>query len=77
MRTRIVGGEYEGANIDYRLRNRTDEWLVIDVVIEGISLVSNYRDQFKAVLSEGGGPDGLLERLRKKTREEAAKTAES
>ncbi len=77
VRTRIVGGEYEGANIDYRLRNRTDEWLVIDVVIEGISLVSNYRDQFKAVLSEGGGPDGLLERLRKKNREEAAKTAES
>ncbi len=77
VRTRIVGGEYEGANIDYRLRNRTEQWLVIDVVIEGISLVSNYRDQFKAVLSGGGGPEDLLDRLRKKNSEEAAKTAAS
>lgn len=75
VRTRIVGGEYEGANIDYRLRNRSERWLVIDVVIEGISLVSNYRDQFKAVLSRKGGPDELLERLRKKNAEAAAASA--
>jgi len=62
VRTRIVGGEYDGTNIDYRLRNRGNGWLVIDVVIEGISLVSNYRDQFKEVLSSGG-PDELLSRL--------------
>jgi len=68
VRTRIVGGEYDGANIDYRLRNRGGGWLVIDVVIEGISLVSNYRDQFKEVLASGG-PDELVKRL-------AAKNAE-
>jgi phospholipid transport system substrate-binding protein len=68
VRTRIVGGEYDGTNIDYRLRNRGEGWLVIDVVIEGISLVSNYRDQFKEVLASGG-PDELVKRL-------AAKNAE-
>jgi phospholipid transport system substrate-binding protein len=68
VRTRIVGGEYDGANIDYRLRNRDRGWLVIDVVIEGISLVSNYRDQFKEVLASGG-PNELVKRL-------AAKNAE-
>ena len=62
VRTRIVGGEYDGTNIDYRLRNRGNGWLVIDVVIEGISLVSNYRDQFREVISSGG-PDELLSRL--------------
>ncbi len=65
VRTRIVGGEYAGATVDYRLRGRTGRWLVIDVVVEGISLVSNYRDQFREVLSNGG-PDHLLVRLREK-----------
>ena len=63
--TRIVGGEYDAAEVDYRLRGKDGRWRIIDVKIEGISLVLNYRDQFKAVLSRGG-PDGLLEALRKK-----------
>ena len=41
------------------------DWLVIDVVIEGISMVSNYRDQFKSIVSSGG-PELLLEKLREK-----------
>ncbi|MFQ5418207.1 MAG: phospholipid-binding protein MlaC [Myxococcota bacterium] len=65
VRTRIVGGEFENAVVDYRLRRRDGEWRVIDVVIEGISMVSNFRDQFKAVLSRGG-PEHLLQQLREK-----------
>jgi phospholipid transport system substrate-binding protein len=65
VRTRILGGDFEGADVDYRLRNRDGDWRVIDVVIEGISLVANYRDQFKEVLGRGG-PDELLEQLREK-----------
>ena len=66
VRTRLVGGDNDGINIDYRLRQSDGRWLVIDVLVEGISLVSNYRDQFKAVLSGGNGPDELLEKMRKK-----------
>jgi phospholipid transport system substrate-binding protein len=65
VKTKVVGGEFEGALVDYRLRNKTGDWLVIDVVIEGISMVSNYRDQFKSIVSSGG-PDLLLEKLREK-----------
>jgi len=65
VKTVIRGGEFEGAFVDYRLRERNGQWKVIDVVIEGISLVSNYRDQFKSVISSEG-PDGLLRRLREK-----------
>jgi phospholipid transport system substrate-binding protein len=65
IRTRIVGGEFEDTLVDYRMRQKGDEWLVIDVVIEGISMVSNFRDQFKEVLSRGG-PEHLLEKLREK-----------
>jgi phospholipid transport system substrate-binding protein len=69
IRTRILGGDFEGVAIDYRLRSRDGAWRVIDVVIEGISLVANYRDQFKEVLSRGG-PDQLLRELREKNAQE-------
>jgi phospholipid transport system substrate-binding protein len=51
--------------VEYRLRSRAGTWRVIDVKIEGISLVSNYRDQFHEVLSRGG-PDQLLAQLRER-----------
>jgi len=53
VKTRIVGGQFDGAEISYRLRNRKDQWRIIDVVIEGVSLVSNYRSQFAEVLNSG------------------------
>ena len=61
----VRGGEFEGATIDYRLRQRDGRWLVIDVIVEGISLVSNFPDQFKEVLAHGG-PEELLEKLKAK-----------
>jgi phospholipid transport system substrate-binding protein len=65
VRTRIVGGKFEDARVDYRMRQKDSQWYVIDVIIEGISMVSNFRDQFKEVLSRGG-PEHLLEKLREK-----------
>jgi len=65
IQTKILGGEFDGALVDYRLRKQEASWRVIDVVIEGISMVSNYRDQFKSIVSTGG-PQLLLEKLREK-----------
>jgi phospholipid transport system substrate-binding protein len=61
----VRGGEFEGAVVDYRMREKDGQWLVIDVIVEGISLVSNFRDQFKEVLARGG-PEELLQKLREK-----------
>jgi phospholipid transport system substrate-binding protein len=63
--TQVVGGQFDGVEMNYRLRERGGEWRVIDVVIEGVSLVANFRSQFKQVLSRGD-PDDLLEQMRKK-----------
>jgi phospholipid transport system substrate-binding protein len=71
VHTKIVGGEFNGALVDYRLRGKTGTWLVIDVIVEGVSLVSNFRDQFKEVMSNGG-PSGLLDALKKKNAETLA-----
>ncbi len=65
VKTRIVGGQFDGAEISYRLRKRKDRWRIIDVVIEGVSLVSNYRSQFAEVLN-GGTIDDLIAKMRDK-----------
>jgi phospholipid transport system substrate-binding protein len=65
VRTIVVGGQNDGVELHYRMRKKSGAWLVIDVVIEGVSLVSNFRSQFQEVVSEGG-PDLLLERLKQK-----------
>lgn len=45
--------------VTYRLKNNDGEWFAYDVVIEGVSLVSNYRNTFSAIL-KAEGMDGLL-----------------
>jgi phospholipid transport system substrate-binding protein len=65
VQTAIKGGQFDGAAIDYRMRLLGGKWQVIDVVIEGISLVSNFRSQFADVIAQGG-PQELLKRIRAK-----------
>ena len=52
--------------INYRVIKKENDWKVYDVVIEGVSLVSNYRTQFRDILANST-PEKLLETLRKKT----------
>lgn len=49
----------------YRMHNKDGQWRVYDVVIEGVSLVNNYRTQFRAILANNP-PEYLLDTLRKK-----------
>ena len=51
--------------IHYRMVMLDKEWKVYDVVIEGISMVSNYRSQFNEILAKQG-PADLLDTLRKR-----------
>ena len=51
--------------IHYRLRVKNGDWRVYDIIIEGVSLVRNYRNQFKKILANNS-PEKLLEVLRKK-----------
>ena len=53
--------------IHYRMILENGEWKVYDVVIEGVSLVHNYRTQFREILMNKT-PEYLLKTLREKTR---------
>jgi len=52
----------------FRLINESGQWKVYDVVIEGVSLISNYRSQFREILANHD-PQTLLETLKKRVKE--------
>ncbi len=51
--------------IGYRMIVRQGQWKVYDVVIEGVSLVQNYRSQFRGILARES-PEALLRMLRQR-----------
>ena len=73
VRTKIVRGGPNDISVDYRLRQSTGSWKIIDVIIEGVSLVSSYRSQFQEVMANGG-IDRLLKLMQEKTRASTAAT---
>jgi len=48
--TRIVTKNGTEVPVDYRMKKGGDRWLVYDVSIEGVSLVSSYRTQFNKII---------------------------
>jgi phospholipid transport system substrate-binding protein len=52
--------------LNYRALQKDGQWRVYDVIIEGVSMVKNYRGQFRELLSKGS-PADLIETLKKKT----------
>jgi phospholipid transport system substrate-binding protein len=50
VRTRIITKGGAEVPVDYRMLKKGDRWLVYDVVIEGVSLVANYRTQFNKII---------------------------
>ena len=49
----------------YRLTDKSGSWKVYDVIIEGVSMVKNYRTQFREIIAKDS-PEKLLEILREK-----------
>ena len=66
VQSKIVrGGGSEDVVVDYRLRQAGGQWKIIDVIVEGVSLVSNFRSQFQDIVANGG-PARLLTLLKEK-----------
>ena len=53
-------------DIDWLVKNDGHGWAVIDVVVEGISMVITQRSEFGTVITQRGGIDGLLEAIRQR-----------
>jgi phospholipid transport system substrate-binding protein len=50
VRTRFVTKQGTEIPVDYRMQQRGDRWLVYDVMVEGVSLINNYRTQFDKII---------------------------
>jgi phospholipid transport system substrate-binding protein len=68
VRSRVITPKRDEYALDYRLINEGGRWMVYDVVIEGVSLVSNYRSQFNKIIT-GQGYKELIRKLRAKSEE--------
>ena len=69
IRTLLKSAGSEPIALDYRIYRAKDElWKIVDVNIEGIWMVENYRSQFAAVLSQDG-VDGLIKLFNEKGEE--------
>jgi len=69
VRTKIVRHGSDDISVDYRLRETDGTWKIIDVIIEGLSLASNFRSQFQEIMANGS-IDRLLTILREKNARE-------
>lgn len=63
IRTQVLNKEGQQLPVDYRMVRRGDRWLVYDVLIEGVSLVANYRAQFDQIIRTGSY-EKLVEKLK-------------
>ena len=63
--TQVVPSKGEALSVNYRLHRVGGEWKIYDVVVENISLVTNYRSQFNRIITRGSFDD-LLKRMKEK-----------
>lgn len=68
VKSKVVTVKRDEFTLDYRIINQNGKWMVYDVVIEGVSLVSNYRTQFNKIITSQGYPE-LVKKLQSKTDE--------
>jgi phospholipid transport system substrate-binding protein len=68
VRTAVASGVGDDVPFDYEMIKRGERWMVRDVLIEGVSLVANYRAQFHRVIRDSSYP-GLVALLKAKTDE--------
>ncbi len=74
VRTTLLRPGTEPLAADWRVRKTKDGFRIVDVKVEGISMVISQRDEFAALI-EKSGIDGLLAELRKGAAELAEKDA--
>ena len=66
VKTEILQEGAQPSAVDYRMINSGGMWKVYDVLIEGISLLQNYRTEFGQEITQTGSLDGVIDRIAKR-----------
>jgi phospholipid transport system substrate-binding protein len=72
VRTQVIRPGQTPVSIDYSMEKTPSGWKAYDVIVGGVSLVTNYRDEFTQQVREGG-IDGLIKALAAKNAGAAAR----
>ena len=72
--TRLLTKQGGEIPIEYRMHRKGDRWLVYDVIIEGVSLVANYRTQFNKIIQTSSYQE-LVRKMKTKQEELATGTS--
>jgi len=65
VKAKILTAQATEIAVEYRLKKTSDDWLVYDVSIEGVSLVNNYRNQFNSIIVRSSYKD-FIKKLKAK-----------
>jgi len=68
VNTKLLSRSGTEIPIDYRLQREGDTWRIYDVLIEGVSLVANYRSQFNRIIQQSSYED-LIRKMKAKQEE--------
>lgn len=68
VKSKVVTAARDEFALDYHLFKHEGKWMVYDVIIEGVSLVSNYRSQFNKIITSNGY-NALVKKLQSKNEE--------
>lgn len=68
IKTKIIQTAGKPITVDYKLIQKNDQWLVNDIVIEGISLITSKNKEFSPIIAKNG-MDGLISQLNDKNKE--------
>ncbi len=71
VKTLVKGSDRPPVPIDFRMTRASDSWKVYDVVVENLSLVTNYRSSFQSEISRTG-IDGLIKVIEDKNAKAAS-----
>ena len=70
VETKVITNKNTKIPILYLFKNKQGNWLAVDIAIEGVSLVKNYRAQFKEILARSSFKE-LIAKLKSKQQKES------
>jgi len=62
----------EDIHVDWLLRRANENFAIVDIIVEGVSMDVTHRSEFASVIQDHGGVNGLIEALRTKSLQSAA-----
>jgi phospholipid transport system substrate-binding protein len=71
VQTKLVTKGGSEIPIEYRMHRKGERWLVYDVIIEGVSLVANYRTQFNKIIQTSSYQE-LVRKMKTKQEEQSS-----